>query len=611
MSAKKWLIAFFATVFGLALALFSFNYLTDPFGAFGEPLLDWYSYDMTNNPRVAKLSYLEEHHEEYDSYIIGPSSTSSFSTQGLNDLYDGNFYNYIMYGSDMLDCEDISRYLIEHYNVENLVLNVYLGAATSYNTESNELTHSQHYLTDPTLSAPSFYWRYLTVNPQYGIQKLIDMGSDTLLTQSFDVFVPETGVYDKSARDVEPIGNLEDYLTAYSEFLYYPSGSLDLAYLEECMSSIAAIKAMCEEHDINFVVVTAPLYYEYVDYYEPDEILEFYTALAEITPFWDFSISSVSYEPRYFYDTTHFRNNVGEMALARMAGDTTTYIPDDFGVWVTTDNVADHFATAIQTTSLTQEEISTQVPILMYHHFTLDSEDSASMTIDGFSAQMEALSQAGYNTVSFDQLLDYVNCGTPLPDNPIIITMDDGYLSNYELAFPVLEEYEMQATIFVIGASVGKDTYKDTDYQMTPHFSYEQGAEMEASGLISIQSHTYDMHQWAPFEESDTPRENILPLEGESEADYIAALTADYLQSKEEIETALGNTVNVLAYPSGKYSDLTQYILQSLGVEVTLSTNPGTNTVVMGLPQTLYAMNRYSIDDSYSPQDLLNLLAEP
>ncbi len=54
----------------------------------------------------------------------------------------------------------------------------------------------------------------------------------------------------------------------------------------------------------------------------------------------------------------------------------------------------------------------------------------------------------------------------------------------------------MKATIFAIGVSIGKDTYKDTDHAMTPHFGAAEMQEMVDSGLISIQSHTYDMHQW-------------------------------------------------------------------------------------------------------------------
>lgn len=81
-----------------------------------------------------------------------------------------------------------------------------------------------------------------------------------------------------------------------------------------------------------------------------------------------------------------------------------------------------------------------------------------------------ALSEAGYTGVSFDELQAYVLRGAPLPEKPVVITFDDGYESNYTLAYPILQKYGMKATIFAIGVSFGTDHYKDTDYAITPHF---------------------------------------------------------------------------------------------------------------------------------------------
>ena len=117
MNAKKWVLTFLLLALVLVLGLAAFNYVTDPFAAFGDKFLNWFSYDETNNPRVAKISYLEQHHDEYDSYILGCSSTSSLQVSDFNKLYDANFYNLIMYGADMRDCEKIADYLIEHYEV--------------------------------------------------------------------------------------------------------------------------------------------------------------------------------------------------------------------------------------------------------------------------------------------------------------------------------------------------------------------------------------------------------------------------------------------------------------------------------------------------------------
>ena len=608
MSSKKWVLVFLATVFVLAALLAGLNAAVDPFGAFGDRLLSWFSYDETNNPRVAKLSYLEQHHDEYDSYILGCSSTSSFPVDAFNEAFDARFYNLIMYGADMRDCEKITRYLIEHYEVKNLILNVYLDNGLEYDEESDRLTKSLHYKEDPDTSALSFYTRYLFADPRYALAKLNALRTDTILPQTFDVFDERTGCYDKRVRDAEPIGSAERYLESYPVFADYPHQTLSLPYTEPCMQSVAAIRAMCEEAGVNLTVVAGPVYAAYLKNYQTEDIAAFYRSLAQVTPFWDFSSSSVSCEMRYFYDGTHFRNNVGEMMCARMTGRTDLWLPDDFGTYVTADTPEEYFTDVLSPAALLPDEISAQVPILMYHHLSEDVTNSEMVSPEQFEAQIRALSEAGYTGVSFDELQAYVLRGAPLPEKPVVITFDDGYESNYTLAYPILQKYGMKATIFAIGVSFGKDHYKDTDYAITPHFGAAEAAEMAASGLISIQSHTYDMHQWPPYESGSAVRENILPLPGESEEAYVQALTEDFTRSRALLEDAAGQPVDVLAYPAGQYSTLAQVTLQSLGVHVTLSTNPGVNTVVRGLPQTLYAMLRFGITEDVTPEALLDMI---
>ena len=608
MSSKKWVLVFLVTVLVLAALLAALNAAVDPFGAFGDRLLSWFSYDETNNPRVAKLTYLEQHHDEYDSYILGCSSTSSFPVDAFNEAYDASFYNLIMYGADMRDCEKIARYLIGHYEVKNLILNVYLDNGLTYDEESDRLTKNLHYKEDPDTSALSYYTRYLFADPRYALAKLNALRTDTILPQTFDVFDERTGCYDKRVRDAEPIGSEERYLESYPVFADYPHQTLSLPYTEQCMQSVAAIRALCEEAGVNLTVAAGPVYAEYLKNFEPETVAQFYQSLAQVTPFWDFSSSSVSCEMRYFYDGTHFRNNVGEMICARMTGRTDLWIPDDFGTYVTADTPEDYFRNVLTQTALSSDEISTRVPILMYHHLSEDVTNSEMVSPALFEAQIRALSEAGYTGVSFDELQAYVLRGEPLPDKPVVITFDDGYESNYTLAYPILQKYNMKATIFAIGVSFGKDHYKDTDYAITPHFGAAEAAEMTASGLISIQSHTYDMHQWPPYETGSAVRENILQLSGESEEDYVQALTEDFTRSRALLEGATGQTVDVLAYPAGQYSTLAQVTLQSLGVHVTLSTNPGVNTVVKGLPQTLYAMLRFGITEDVTPQALLDMI---
>lgn len=609
MNAKKWVLTFLLLALVLVLGLAAFNYVTDPFAAFGDKFLNWFSYDETNNPRVAKISYLEQHHDEYDSYILGCSSTSSLQVSDFNKLYDANFYNLIMYGADMRDCEKIADYLIEHYEVKHLVLNVYLDNGFTYDDETDRLTRNLHYLTDPDTSALSFYTRYLFCDPRYGFAKLKNLRNDRLLPQSFDVFNEVTGEYDKRVRDVEPIGSMDTYLEAYPVFADYPkTGDFVLGQTENCMKSVAAIKERCEAADVELVVVAAPVYIDYFQNFQAEDVANFYASLAKVTDFWDFSCSSVSCEPRYFYDATHFRNAVGSMIAARIAGDDSVYIPDDFGTYVTADTPSSYFSEVLQATALPDEAVSRDVPVLMWHNLAEESSGDMTISVDTFRAQIEALHEAGFKTVSLQQLYDYVHFGTELPEKPIVLTFDDGYFSNYEYAFPILQEYDMQATIFAIGVSVGKDTYKDTDHAMTPHFGADEAREMVASGLISVQSHTYDMHQWPPFEDGNAQvRETLLPFDGEADADYEAAVEADFAESRELLESITGQPVNALAFPEGAYVTLTQDALRSAGAELTFTTVRAVNTVVKGLPQSLCAMPRFGMTES---TDMTALVAE-
>ena len=609
MNAKKWVLTFLLFALVLVLGLAAFNYVTDPFAAFGDRFLNWFSYDETNNPRVAKISYLEQHHDEYDSYILGCSSTSSLQVSDFNKLYDANFYNLIMYGADMRDCEKIADYLIEHYEVKHLVLNVYLDNGFTYDDETDRLTRNLHYLTDPDTSALSFYTRYLFCDPRYGFAKLKNLRNDRLLPQSFDVFNEVTGEYDKRVRDVEPIGSMDTYLEAYPVFADYPkTGDFVLGQTENCMKSVAAIKERCEAAGVELVVVAAPVYIDYFQNFQAEDVANFYASLAKVIDFWDFSCSSVSCEPRYFYDATHFRNAVGSMIAARIAGDDSVYIPDDFGTYVTADTPSSYFSEVLQATALPDKTVSRDVPVLMWHNLAEESNGDMTISVDTFRAQIEALHEAGFKTVSLQQLYDYVHFGTELPEKPIVLTFDDGYFSNYEYAFPILQEYDMQATIFAIGVSVGKDTYKDTDHAMTPHFGADEAREMVDSGLISVQSHTFDMHQWPPFEDGNAQvRETLLPFDGEADADYEAAVEADFAESRELLESITGQPVNALAFPEGAYVTLTQDALRSAGAELTFTTVRAVNTVVKGLPQSLCAMPRFGMTES---TDMTALVAE-
>jgi hypothetical protein len=146
----------------------------------------------------------------------------------------------------------------------------------------------------------------------------------------------------------------------------------------------------------------------------------------------------------------------------------------------------------------------------------------------------------------------------------------------------------MKATIFVIGSLVGSNgQYKN--------FSYEQAKQMYESELISIQSHTYDMHQ-------------DITIYGENEETYMNMLREDIRRSIRLIKDYVGNDVIALSYPGGLYSSLANVILKKEGIKVTFIEKEKPNEIVKGLSQSLFALGRYNVTENTNMTDfILNL----
>lgn len=207
-------------------------------------------------------------------------------------------------------------------------------------------------------------------------------------------------------------------------------------------------------------------------------------------------------------------------------------------------------------TSALAEDVKNEktIPVLLYHEVAdYSSVDPTLFTkLDRFRQHMIALSGAGYTTITLDDYYNHLNMGTPLPNKPIIITFDDGYLGNYLYAYPVLKALGMKATIFVITDSVEN---KNVTYQ---HFSWEQAREMVDSGLISIQSHTKSHQDLATLE----PRYAL----------------AEMVCSRNAIERNLGTECRYLAFPYGSYTDYVNELAKLAGYRLTMKvTDKGVN----------------------------------
>ena len=251
----------------------------------------------------------------------------------------------------------------------------------------------------------------------------------------------------------------------------------------------------------------------------------------------------------------------------------------------------------------------TPLPVLMYHHIA--SEVSSDMTVSPtrFEEQIAALTQNGWHSVTIAQLIDYVDHGTPLPPKPVLITFDDGYASNLELAAPILERYGQHGVIFVIGINAAQTHYPHTGQLLTPaRFALEDAVPYLESGALELQSHTFDLHQRASYGISG--REGVLPLPQETKDAYRQILFRDTEKQQALFHTHLGTAITALAYPFGFSCPQSEQIFTTLGIRATFTTTLGTNMVYKNKPESLHLLSRYTMTDRMAAEDILWLLSQ-
>lgn len=247
------------------------------------------------------------------------------------------------------------------------------------------------------------------------------------------------------------------------------------------------------------------------------------------------------------------------------------------------------------------------VAILMYHAFTENEAETSSVCTlaSEFERQLSALRDAGYTSVGYADLIEFVNGKGKLPEKPLLISIDDGYQNNLDLAAPLLEKYGFCANIAVIGVSIGHTTYKDTDIPIMPHFSLEDARPWIKRGVLTVTTHSYDMHQIAAVDGNGC-RRGVLQMPGETEPDYIAALTQDYTHAQKQLAGLPGKVLPVFTYPFGAYSELSERVLQEQGVQVTVTIADGANRLVKGEPETLRLLRRINVPAGMEPDALLS-----
>ncbi len=212
------------------------------------------------------------------------------------------------------------------------------------------------------------------------------------------------------------------------------------------------------------------------------------------------------------------------------------------------------------------------VPVLTYHSFASNKGAKMTVSAQAFEAQMKFLTENGYQFITVSQLIGFMNYEVSLPPKAVAITIDDGWRSFYEIGFPILQKYDIPATLFVYTSFIGG----------RKAMTWQQVQAVADSGM-DIQCHT------------QTHRNLTVLKEKESLREYLHAVESEIKDSKEEIKARLNRECRYLAYPYGKTNSLVISLLEKCGYQAGFTVNREANPFF----GDIYRINRSVVYGTY------------
>ncbi len=222
-----------------------------------------------------------------------------------------------------------------------------------------------------------------------------------------------------------------------------------------------------------------------------------------------------------------------------------------------------------------------RIPILTYHHISysnLQSENKISFDLkvgpEIFEKQMVYLKEKNYNPILSKDLVDYIENQKPLPNNPIIITIDDGFSDSFDTALPILEKYNFKANFAIITSAIGKPDYMSLD-QIKVLKKRNMGIDSHTSNHCTLSSNLEFGQRLKIFIKPENSKaintSNCLEFGSKirlSEQQIISELK----ESKSFLEKELNMEISTIVYPYGAFDSKTIKLAREIGYKTGYTT---------------------------------------
>lgn len=231
--------------------------------------------------------------------------------------------------------------------------------------------------------------------------------------------------------------------------------------------------------------------------------------------------------------------------------------------------------------SKSEQKKNKGVIILCYHRFRKRKGKKAKK--DGpyvlsprvFEKQMEIIKQEGCGVIPMKKLVRFMEEKASLPENPLVISIDDGFSCTFTKAYPVLKKYNYPAVSYI---------YEDFIDEKKCYLTEKQIRKM-GKDIMEFGSHSKSHPRLA-------------------EKKHRKFLTREIIDSKKNLEKITGKKIETFSYPYGSYSPRLFHYIKKAGYRAAVTVENGVNTRKTGK----YALKRYTVYSGRSLKWFRNLL---
>ncbi|WP_299075073.1 polysaccharide deacetylase family protein [uncultured Paraglaciecola sp.] len=198
-----------------------------------------------------------------------------------------------------------------------------------------------------------------------------------------------------------------------------------------------------------------------------------------------------------------------------------------------------------------------QIPVLCYHQFTTHSTSKNKMVVTRaeFERQMNYLASNGYQVISLDELGSFIKGEKEVPIKSVVITIDDGYKSYLDIAYPILKKHKFHSTMFIYPEFIGAPSA----------LKWRDVKDLSQAPLVDIQSHS-------------NTHDSLSPLpSGESSEDYLQRLKFEVEDADKIISKRTNHTIHHFAYPYGNSSLQVIELLEKNDYQLAVTVHKGSN----------------------------------